>query len=162
MFITIHLDLNKLSNHWQTREYGYAEERKVDVSVNTFLCIFSHTNCALSANTHNNFSLLPSYARINKNICSVYHVSRVSVLSVTFVRSCTTMRMWTRFLSILEGNKIDETFLFSPHLLQDWTDHFLFFLLCLPPIPYKYIRIFHGFAVSFSLSRLFSVLLSFG
>jgi len=49
MFITIHLDLTKLSNHWQTRECGHTEEKKVDVSVNTFPCIFSHTNSALSA-----------------------------------------------------------------------------------------------------------------
>lgn len=51
MFITLRLDLNKLSNHWQTRECGHAEERKVDASVDTFPCVFSQTNYALSANT---------------------------------------------------------------------------------------------------------------
>lgn len=95
MFTTIHLDLNKLSNHWQTRECGHAEERKVDAQcANTILRVPSHVGIALSRLTpHNRFSLLPLYARINKNIRSVYHISRVSVLSVMFVRSCTTMRM---------------------------------------------------------------------
>lgn len=32
MFTAIRLDLNKLSNHWQTRECGHAKERKVDAS----------------------------------------------------------------------------------------------------------------------------------
>lgn len=77
--------------------------------------VFSHTNCALSTLApHNRFSLLPLYPRINKNIRSVYHISRVSVLSVMFVRSCTTMRMWTRFLSTLEGPST-RRFLFPSH-----------------------------------------------
>jgi len=47
MFTTIRLDLNKLSNHWQTRECGYMKERKVDV--NTFPNIFTYELRSLSA-----------------------------------------------------------------------------------------------------------------
>lgn len=66
MFTTIRLDLNKLSNHWQTRECGHAEERKVDARCEyDFPYVFMHMNCDLSANHRT--QLLSSLTLIRAN-----------------------------------------------------------------------------------------------
>lgn len=172
MFITIHSDLNKLSNHWQTRECGHAEERKVDASDEYISLYFlAYTNCALSAVIPHNFplfSLAIIYARINKNIRSVYHVSRVSVLKCNVlcgrVPRCACELV---FLSTLEGgNRRDVSLPVSPPSRLDRPFFFFFYSPSSVSLQFHvntsaYLR---GSAVSHSLSQLFffSVLFSFG